>query len=132
MLETKSKFFTAFQLLTDCQIVVVYKSALSYFASHVHVESHHDLHKKVMDKIAQNSTNYEIRIDIKKLFKTFNVGDVILLVCSTMQFQNLKKLNYNVYVINFDIRFIFNIEDLVDFKNFNFNPSKFFIDEPSY
>jgi len=39
-----------------------------------------------MDKIAQNNANYEIRIDIKKLFKTFNFGDVILLACSTDPF----------------------------------------------
>jgi len=30
-----------------------------------------------MDKITQNNANYEIRIDIRKLFKTINV-DVIL------------------------------------------------------
>jgi len=48
------------------------------------VESHHDLRKE--DKIAQNNTNYEIRIDNRKLFKTFNVGDVILLACSTDMF----------------------------------------------
>jgi len=54
------------------------------------VESYHNLHKEVMDKIDQNKANYEIRIDIKKLFKTFNVGDVILLACSTDSFQILK------------------------------------------
>ena len=83
-----------------------------------------------MDKIAQNNANYEIRIDIRKLFKTFNVGDVILLNCSTDLFQILKKLNC-IYVINFDISSIFNIEDLVDYKCFDFNPNNFFIDEPS-
>ena len=80
MLRIKSKFFTAFQLLTDCQSEVLYESALSSFASHMHVESYHNLHKEVMDKTAQNNANYEIRIDIRKLFKTCNVGDVILLV----------------------------------------------------
>ena len=30
-----------------------------------------------MDKIAQHNANYEIQIDIRKLFKTFNVGDVL-------------------------------------------------------
>jgi len=80
MLEIKFKFSTVFQLLTDCQTEVVNEIALSSFASHVHVESHHDLHNEVMDKIAENNANYEIQIDIRKLFKTFNVGDVILLV----------------------------------------------------
>jgi len=37
-----------------------------------------------------------------------------------------------VYVIDFSISFIFNIEDLVDYKAFDFNPSNFFIDEPSH
>ena len=49
-----------------------------------------------MDKIAKNIANYEIWIDIRKLFKTFTVGDVmfktfvvgdvILLACSTDPF----------------------------------------------
>ena len=80
MLRTKSKFSTTFQLLTDCQTEIVHESALSSFTSHVHVESYHNLHKEVMHKIAQNNANYDIRIDIRKLFKTFNIGDVILLV----------------------------------------------------
>ena len=46
-------------------------------------------------------------------------------------FQILKKLNYNIYVIDFGISFIFNIEDLVNYKSFDFNPSNFLIDEPS-
>jgi len=73
------------------------------FASHVHVKSYHNLHKEVMNKIAQNNANYDIRIDIRKLFKTFNIGDVILLACSTDPFQILKKLNCHVYVIDFGI-----------------------------
>ena len=81
MLRIKSKFSTAFQLLTDCQIEVVHESALSSFTSYVHVELYHDLHKEVMNKIAQNNANYEIRIDIKKIVKIFNIGDVILLAC---------------------------------------------------
>ena len=48
------------------------------FASHVHVVSHHELHKEVMDKIAQNNANYEIQIDIRKKLKTFNVGDYVM------------------------------------------------------
>jgi len=83
-----------------------------------------------MDKIVQNYANYEIRIDIKKLFKTFNVGDVILLANSIDPFQILKKLNCHIYVIDFGISSIFNIEDLMDYKSFNFNSSNFFIDEP--
>jgi len=43
----------------------------------------------------------------------------------------LKKLNCHVYVIDFDISSIFNIEDLVDYKGFDFNSTNFLIDEPS-
>jgi len=39
MLRTKSKFSTSFQLLTDCLSEVVHESALSFFASHVQMES---------------------------------------------------------------------------------------------
>jgi len=118
VLKTESKFLTAFQFLTDCQTDIVHESALSSLASPIHVESHHGLHKEVMDKIVQNNTNYEIRIDIRKLFKTFSIGDLILLVCSTDSFQILKKLNCHVYDINFGISSIFNIEDLLDYKRF--------------
>jgi len=107
-------------------------SALSSFTSHVHVESYHDLHKEVMDKIAQHNANYEIQIDISKLFKTFNFGDVILRAFSINSFQILKKLNCNVYVIDFGISFIFNIDNPVDYKEFDFNPTNFFIDKPSH
>jgi len=131
MLSTKLKFST-FQILADYQTEVIQKSTLSSFASHMHVKSHHDLHKEVMDKIAQNNPNYEIWIDNRKLFKIFIIGDVILLVCSTDLFQILKKQNCNVYVIDFGISFIFNIEDLMDYKDFDFNPNNFLIDEPSH
>jgi len=60
MLGMKLKFFTAFQPLTDCQTDVIHKSALSSFASHVHIESHHDLHIEVMDMITQHNANYEM------------------------------------------------------------------------
>ena len=83
----------------------------SSFASHVH-----DLHKEVMDKIAQSNANYKLRADVRKRFKTFNVGDYVnirirpeqilpgtvkkLHARSSDPFQILKKLNYNAYVID--------------------------------
>jgi len=79
MLDTKSKFSTAFHPQIDCQTEVVHESALSFASSFV---SHHKLHKQVMDKTAQNNTHYKLRIDIRKLFKTFNIGDD-LHICST-------------------------------------------------
>jgi len=50
-------------------------------------------------------------------------------------FQILKKLNGNAYIIDlpqyFGISFIFNIEDLVDYKSPDFNSSNPLDDEPS-
>ena len=69
MLRTKSKFTTAFQLLIDCQTEVVYESALSSFTSHVHVKSYHNLHKKVMNKIAQNNANFKFELTLEICLK---------------------------------------------------------------
>jgi len=89
-----------------------------------------------MNKLVQNNVHYKIRIDNRKLFKTFTVGYVVLHAFSTDPFQILKKLNCNAYVIylskDFSISSAFNIENLVDYKGIDFNPSNFFIDEPSY
>jgi len=126
MLGAKSKFSTAFQPHTDCQNDVVNESS---FASHVHMKSHHKLYKKAMSKIVQNNVHCKIRIDNRKLFKTFDIGDV-LHACSTDPFQILKKLNCNLYVIDFGITSIFNIKDLVYYKGFDFNLSNFLINEP--
>jgi len=35
----------------------------------------HKLHKELNDKVAQNNANYKLRIDIRKQFKTLNVGN---------------------------------------------------------
>jgi len=64
------------------------------------------------------------------LFKTFNVRVIVLRAFSIDPFQILKKLNCNVYIINFDINSIFNIEDLVDYKGFDFNPSNLLMNHP--
>jgi len=113
------------------------------FASHVH-----DLHKKVMNKIAPN---YKLRANVRKRFKIFNVGDYVnvwirlewfspgtikkLHTRSAGSFQIIKKLNDNTYVIDlpqdFDISSIFNIKDLVNYKGPDFNPSNPLDDEPS-
>ena len=66
------------------------------------------------------------------MFKTFNIGDVVLRAFSTDPFQILKKLNCSIYVIDFGINSIFNIEDLVVYKGFDLNLSNFYIDEPSH
>jgi len=50
----------------------------------------HKLHKKISDKITQNNANYKLRIDVRKWFKTFNVGDD-LHACINGPFQFLKK-----------------------------------------
>jgi len=93
-------------------------------------------------------------VDVKKCFKTFNIGDyVMILICpewfprkaeivkklhahSAGPFQILKKLGDNTYIINlsesFGINSTFNIEDLVDYKSPDFNPSNPLVDESSH
>jgi len=56
----------------------------------------HKLLKKINDKITQNNTNYKLRIDVRKWFKTFNVGND-LHACSTGLLQILKKLQCLYY-----------------------------------
>jgi len=54
-------------------IIKFFESASSFassFASHVH-----KLHKEINDKMAKNNANYKLWIDIRKRFKTFNVGN---------------------------------------------------------
>ena len=83
----------------------------SSFASHVH-----DLHKKVMNKIAQSNASYKLGADVRKKLKIFNVGDYVIVrirlewfspgtvkklhAHSADPFQILKKLNDNTYIIN--------------------------------
>jgi len=43
----------------------------------------HTLYKEVNNKMVQSNANYKLRIDNKKQFKTFNIGDVVLHACST-------------------------------------------------
>jgi len=35
----------------------------------------HELHKEISDRIEQSNINYKLRVDIRKKFKTFNIGD---------------------------------------------------------
>ena len=62
--DTKSKFSAVFQPHTDCQIDVVYESALSSFVSHVHMKSHHKLHKEVMNKTVQTMSTIKFELII--------------------------------------------------------------------
>jgi len=88
MLGTKSKFSIALQSLTDCQTEVVHEFALLSFASHVHVKSDHKLHKKIMDRIFQNSVHYKIRIDNRKLFKTLMLVMLFYLLTVLIRFKS--------------------------------------------
>ena len=89
-----------------------------------------------------------LRADSRKIFKTFNVGDYVMVRIYLKQFPSgivkmlhvhndgpfkiLNKLNCNTYVINlprdYDIRRTFNVNDLVDYKSFDCSP---LIVEPS-
>jgi len=80
-----------------------------------------------------------LRTDSEKIFKTFNVGDYMMVriyskrfpsgtvktlhVCSAGLFKILNKLNCNAYVIDlfrdYDISCTFNVNDLVDYNGFD-------------
>jgi len=118
---------------------------VSAFASHVHKP-----HKEISDEIEQNNANYKLRVDIRKKYKTFNVGDYMMVrICpkrfppetvkklharNARRFKVLNKLNNNTYVIDlskdFGITYTFNVKDLVDYKGLDFNPSNSLVDKP--
>ena len=114
------------------------------FATHMHV-----LHKEINDKIEQSNLDYKLRADVRKGFKTFNIGDFVMVqicpkqfspeaikklhACSVGVFKILTKLNDNAYIIylpeDFGISLTCNIEILVDYKGPNFNPSDSLVDD---
>jgi len=54
----------------------------------------HELHKKINDKIEQ-SANYKLRAYIRKKFKSFNIGDFVMVQIRSKQFSSrtVKKLH---------------------------------------
>ena len=97
----------------------------------------HKLYKKISDEIEQINTNYKLRVHIRKKFKSFNVGDYIIVQIrpkrfspgtvkklharNARHFKILNKLNDNTYVIDlskdFGISYTFNVGNLVDNKD---------------
>ena len=55
----------------------------------------HDLHKKISDKSVQNNANYKLWANVKKRFKTFNVGDYVMVRIRPERFSlgTVKKLH---------------------------------------
>ena len=115
----------------------------SSFATHMH-----ELHKVISDKIKQSNFNYKLRADVRRKFKTFDIGDLVMVrirperfppgtvkklhARSAGPFKILTKLNDNVDLPeDFEINPTFNIEDLVEYKGPNFNPNNSLVDEPT-
>ncbi|PKU74568.1 hypothetical protein MA16_Dca003771 [Dendrobium catenatum] len=112
------------------------KSA-SAFASHLH-----ELHKDIAQQIEKNNQEYKLHADLKRRFKTFEVGDFVMVrirperfppgtvkklhAKSAGPFKILKKINDNAYIVDlpadFNINPSFNIEDLVAYEGPDFNP----------
>jgi len=107
----------------------------SFFATHKH-----ELYKVINDKIRQKNFDYKLRANVRRKFKTFDIGDLVMVrirperfppgtvkklhARSAGPFKILTKLNDNVYVIDFpeDFRInpTFNIEDLVEIQGSKF------------
>ena len=76
----------------------------------------HELHKEISGRSVQSNANYKLQVDVGKIFKTFNVGDFVIVWIrpeqfpsetvkklhghSASPFQILKKLNDYVYVLD--------------------------------
>jgi len=118
----------------------------SSFVTHMY-----DLHKEISNKTEESNIDYKLRADVRKKFKTFNVGDIVMVLIrperfpsetvkklharSAGPFKILTKLNDNAFVIdlleNFEISPTFNIEDLVDYKGLGVNPSNSLVHGPT-
>ena len=99
----------------------------------------HKLHREISDENKWSNVKPTLQADRRKIFKTFNVGDYVMVwiypkqfplgtakmlhVCSIRPFKFLNKLNCNTYVINlprdYGISCTFNVNDLVDYKGFD-------------
>ena len=89
----------------------------------------HELYKVISDKIEQGNFDYRLRAGVRKKFKTFNVGKLVMVQFfrnefppgtikklhprSAGPFKILTKLNDNAYVIDlpedFEINSTFNL-----------------------
>jgi len=120
--------------------------SVSSFITHMH-----ELHKIINDKIKQNNFNYKLKADVRRKLKTFDIGDLVMVrirsewfppgtvkklqTSNAGPFKILMKLNDNAYVNdlleNFRINPTFNIEDLLEYKGLNFNPSISLVNKPT-
>jgi len=58
-----------------------------------------DLYKKIIDKIAQSKANCNSQADIRKKFKTFNVGDYVMIQIHLERFSLEPQRNYMLVVL---------------------------------
>ena len=117
----------------------------SAFASHLH-----DLHREISNKINHSNATYKVRVNLYRV-KRFEVGDYVMVwirserfpsgtvkklhACGAGPFEVLKRINNNTYVLNlpegFGISPIFTVEDMIMYKDLDFNSSNPLLDEPT-
>ena len=64
-------------LLTPSHYIAFESASASVFASHKRV---HKLHKEISDENKQSNVKLTLRTDSRKIFKTFDIGDYVMIL----------------------------------------------------